>query len=508
MNSVPTMPADGRMWSQKRLGDIPFARLLAPSIKEDTSIATAAQALDALLQKNTQAIPNLLIWARLDKEAERLIPPLARLAEAAGGLKALSPGLLELLAWQLHVDFREVARTDTQLAEMIVQSIPWHRIKGTPRSIIKALALFNYHAAIEEDGTGDHWATYQLSLPQIADIPTVQKILSIAKEMQPARCRLWRIYTDAFDRRPVIWSGGTRHDRWSDGWWTYYSGVDVPAGPDDDSDVVVSFGTRNAYQSEAYNPGDACGSFGITSHYGFLAPYLDRPIWSRSAWGDVYPQNHGFAIGSLFSILWADRATTGRRWRGFWDARSWLDYTGFDRKLPPWRMGLRAFSRSQAVFSEGHVFAESNACYSRPTAVILDAPPVWGAGRWSNDAPARQLLKLDELFQESQSLATPPVSPAPHPLVGFASCLSVSSPLQKAARVGLALHSKMSLRLNLNINNSAQIGITQLMPLLCQAVKPSPYWPVRIRSYRMPMWAGAWTVPGRTWLTAQEIPNT
>lgn len=500
----------------RNLYDTPFCDLLPGSIAEDATIKAAAASLDGMLLRTVQSVPNLLIYSRLLLTAGRsasfpLLPALQRIIDASGGLTPLSMSELELLAWQFHVDFREVARTDRQLAEMIVQSIPWHRIKGTPRSIINALSLFDYHAAIEEDGYGDHWATYQLGLPQIADIPTVQKILSIAKEMQPARCRLWRIYTDAFDRRPVIWSGGTRHDRWSDGWWTYYSGVDVPVGPgngsDDDSDVVVSFGTRNAFQSEAYNPGDACGSFGATTHYGFLAPYLDRPIWSRSAWGDVYPQNHGFAIGSLFSILWADRATTGRRWRGFWDARSWLDYTGFDRKLPQWRMGQRAFSRSQAVFSEGHVFAESNACYSRPTAVILDAPPVWGASFWSNDAPARHLLKLDELFQESQPLTTPPVSPEPHPLVGFASCLSVSTPRQDAVRVGQAMHSELSLRLDIKVNNSAQIGSTQLMPVQSQAVKPSPYWPIRIRSYRMPQWQGAWTVPDRTWRTAQEIPN-
>lgn len=146
------------------LYDTPFCDLLPSSIAEDSTIKAAAASLDGMLLRTVQSVPNLLIYSRLLLTAGRtspftLLPALQRIIDASGGLKALSTPELELLAWQFHVDFREVARTDAQLANMVLQAIPWHRIKGTPASIINALALFNYHAAIEEDGAGDHRAT-------------------------------------------------------------------------------------------------------------------------------------------------------------------------------------------------------------------------------------------------------------------------------------------------------------------------------------------------------------
>ena len=124
----------------RRLGDISFLSLLPDSLREDSQIRAAARSLDDLLRKTAMAVPNLLLFARLDPASAGMLPPMARLTEAAGGLKPLGAELLERLAWQFHVDFREVARTDEQLAAMVLSSIPWHRIKGTPASIRAALA--------------------------------------------------------------------------------------------------------------------------------------------------------------------------------------------------------------------------------------------------------------------------------------------------------------------------------------------------------------------------------
>ena len=189
----------------KYIGQTPLSALLPGSIRDDATVAASAASLDPIRRALAGGIPNILLWSRLDPAPGRLCPPLQRLAELGGGLKALSEAELELLAWQLHVDFREAAATREQLAAMVRSAIPWHRIKGTPASIKQALALFGYSGIrIEEDGTGDHWATWQLGLPEIADEATVRHIVSICNEMQPARCRLWRIYTDVFDRRPIV----------------------------------------------------------------------------------------------------------------------------------------------------------------------------------------------------------------------------------------------------------------------------------------------------------------
>ena len=333
-----------------RLGDPRVRGLLTPALADDPAFGAAGSALETLLRRVVRSVPNLLLWHRLALTAGRPVPgmlaPIGRVAEASGGLTPLSTAELELLAWQLHVDFRETARTDAELAGLILDAIAWHRIKGTPASLYAALRRFGYAASIEENGPGAYWATYQLGLPQIADMDDVRRIVTICTEMAPARCRLWRMYTDAYDRRPIVLSEGPAL---GDGWLSFHSGVSVE-GPD--GDIVVSFGTKRSFQAEAYLPSLHAASFGTECVSGHTAPYLDRFIVGRSRLSGPLPRNHPFVMGALFSILWADRQTLGRSWRGEWDARSWLDYTGFDRKLPRWRMGRRSLSRAQLVPTE------------------------------------------------------------------------------------------------------------------------------------------------------------
>lgn len=333
-----------------RLGDPQVRGLLTPALADDPAFGAAGSALETLLRRVVRSVPNLLLWHRLALTAGRPVPdmlaPIGRVAEASGGLTPLSTAELELLAWQLHVDFRETARTDAELAGLILDAIAWHRIKGTPASLYAALHRFGYAASIEENGPGAYWATYQLGLPQIADMDDVRRIVTICTEMAPARCRLWRLYTDAYDRRPIVLSEGPAL---GDGWLSFHSGVSVE-GPD--GDIVVSFGTKRSFQAETYLPSLHAASFGTECVSGHTAPYLDRFIVGRSRLSGPLPRNHPFVMGALFSILWADRQTLGRSWRGEWDARSWLDYTGFDRKLPRWRMGRRSLSRAQLVPTE------------------------------------------------------------------------------------------------------------------------------------------------------------
>ncbi|WP_165071086.1 phage tail protein [Desulfovibrio sp. ZJ200] len=518
-----------------RLQDLDFPALLPGSIAEDPALRAAATSLNATLRATALAIPNLLIYARLaGREPAALLPPLARLARARGGLKPLSLEEVEQLAWQFHVDFRETATTREQLAAMVRNAIPWHRIKGTPASIKAALALFGYGVAsppgtaagrtagaqrkprfsqatasapqdagpsgiiIEEDGTGRWWATYQLGLPQIADTATVRHIVRICNEMAPARCRLWRIYTDVFDRRPIILSQGPAL---GDGWLTFYSGAPVPVDPDnpDSEGVLVSFGVRHASQSAPYSSGDVCGSFGATTWYGFLAPYLDRFVVGRSRLSALYPRNHGFALGSLFSILWAERATTGRRWRGEWDARRWLDYTGFDRQLPPWRMERRAISRAQLVPGWGEVVSDHNARLGATFAAVIDNPPRLGAFALSGHDTQRRVLRLHEMFIHASGWQTPAVSPAPRPPLAGAARLSVTCPVPNPARASQARQDTAALRMDARQAPAPREAGHSWLPLLAQSLDPALAPPAGVAAYRAPQWLGAWVEPGRTW---------
>lgn len=52
--------------------------------------------------------------------------------------------LLPWLAWGLQVDFWDVAQTEAQRRELVKNAIPWHKKRGTPYAIKKALELRGY----------------------------------------------------------------------------------------------------------------------------------------------------------------------------------------------------------------------------------------------------------------------------------------------------------------------------------------------------------------------------
>ena len=224
----------------RHLHDLVFRQLVPESIRSDSQMAAAADSLSPLLQTIVRAVPNLLIYGRLEgQDPAGMLAPLRRLTEARGGLKDLSTEELEQLAWQWHVDFRDAAKTNEKLRAFVLSSIPWHRIKGTPKSLLDALALYGINAELEEDGTGDQWASYQIHLKDDADADEVRTAAIIAREMQPARCRLYRVWNDFWDTRPIKTSDGPRL---SEGWLSFYSGTVV--GKDDDMLAAVGIRSR------------------------------------------------------------------------------------------------------------------------------------------------------------------------------------------------------------------------------------------------------------------------
>jgi hypothetical protein len=204
-----------------------------------------------------------------------------------------------------------------------------------------------------------------------------------------------------------------------DGWLSFYSGVPVHGSIEDGTEsVLVSFGMRGAWQAERYASADFGGSFGSTVNFAFLAPYLDRFIVGRSRLSHAYPVNHGFTMSSLFSILWADRATAGRNWRGLWDGRDWLEYTGFDRKLPRWKIRWRSSARSQLVSGWGETLSDNNARLGAAFAKIIDNPGRLGDFALSEHDHERRVLRLHEMFIHEHRFETNPASPGDPSTVG------------------------------------------------------------------------------------------
>ena len=107
--------------------------LLPISLQGDASVMAAATALDAELTAVTAAIEECLLLPRLDELAEDVI---------------------DLLAWQWHVDSYDTSFPIAKKRNLVLQSIAWHRRKGTP-GLVQDLV-----SAIYSSGIVTEWFEY------------------------------------------------------------------------------------------------------------------------------------------------------------------------------------------------------------------------------------------------------------------------------------------------------------------------------------------------------------
>ena len=130
--------------SSKYIGNTPFQELLTHSIAGDETIKRAAEVLDGIFNKSVRAIPDLLFYARLSHDCGFVSPTsmlksMERLSDLSDGLLELSEDVLDLLAWQFHVDGYDSAVDIRGKRELIQRSIQLHRKKGTPWAVEMAL---------------------------------------------------------------------------------------------------------------------------------------------------------------------------------------------------------------------------------------------------------------------------------------------------------------------------------------------------------------------------------
>lgn len=99
----------------KEITAVSMLDILPPNLLRDEKIKTAAEAIDKELQKTADNMKWCLYINRTDDLPEKA---------------------LDLLAWQWHVDFYEPLGMDIETKRRLIKnSIPWHRIKGTPAAV-------------------------------------------------------------------------------------------------------------------------------------------------------------------------------------------------------------------------------------------------------------------------------------------------------------------------------------------------------------------------------------
>ncbi len=96
-----------------------------PNIASDEQISSLITALDPELQELSRASLEPLILSRIDELPENII---------------------DLLAWQLHADFYDLAGTLKMKREAVKGSILWHMHKGTEWAIHEALRMIDISA--------------------------------------------------------------------------------------------------------------------------------------------------------------------------------------------------------------------------------------------------------------------------------------------------------------------------------------------------------------------------
>ena len=117
----------------KELQHTSLLDILPQNLLRDEQIKAAAQALDAELQKITAATKEALLLPRLDELPEAVI---------------------DLLAWQWHVDFYEPNMSLEAKRQLVRESIAWHRLKGTKAAVEKMVQ------AVFRGGVVTEWFEY------------------------------------------------------------------------------------------------------------------------------------------------------------------------------------------------------------------------------------------------------------------------------------------------------------------------------------------------------------
>lgn len=109
----------------KSLNDISLENIAPSSILGDENINAIINALNPELNIITDFIAEEFIYSRINE---------------------LDSGVLDLLAWQFHVDFYDLAKDLPAKRKQVINSIQWHMKKGTAWAILKALDMIGVDA--------------------------------------------------------------------------------------------------------------------------------------------------------------------------------------------------------------------------------------------------------------------------------------------------------------------------------------------------------------------------
>ena len=148
-------------------------KLLPPNIKADRKFKAAARACDSELAEIDRNINAVYILSRIDE---------------------LPEPVLDLLAWQFHVEGYDLARTVEEKRALVKSAIELHRFRGTPYAIRKVFEILGVHAALREwfETSGQPY-TFEVELLDVAreDTP-IAKLIELINQHKNVRSQMAR----------------------------------------------------------------------------------------------------------------------------------------------------------------------------------------------------------------------------------------------------------------------------------------------------------------------------
>ncbi len=233
----------------KDVGTVSLLDILPDSILADKQISAAAQALDWELQRVTAATAEVLHLPRLDVLPEKVV---------------------DILAWQFHVDFYEPVGMDLETKRNLVkESIAWHRIKGTPAAVDKLVStVFGdswtkewfeyggkpYHFRVVTENVTTDKAQLKLMYDAINTAKNVRSILDniefllhLADDAEMAEGDKFKVYVNPLLSDDYPWPGRRLDGTWRLGGCRYLDGTKLL-----DGSWQLNGATENAYRLDSH----------------------------------------------------------------------------------------------------------------------------------------------------------------------------------------------------------------------------------------------------------------
>jgi phage tail P2-like protein len=156
------------------LSNISILDLMPPNMAADKNIRMTAEAFDEVLRSIIKKIPDV-----------EIIPDLTL-------NKIVNETLIDLLAWQFHVDFYEPGLPIEIKRELVLKSLDWHYRKGTPSVVEEIVSTVFTKAEIQEwyEYGGRPYRFRIATEEQMPDVESVKKLMRAVNSVKNTRSLL------------------------------------------------------------------------------------------------------------------------------------------------------------------------------------------------------------------------------------------------------------------------------------------------------------------------------